>query len=155
MKEWQSGLTFNEADYIGAVKWLEDRYGKRQLIISAHMEEINKLPACSGDKSSSLRYVFDVNLRGLASLGMGTEQYGSLLIPIVMTKLPSELCLWIACQTDKEVWEIDELLLRKRLRQGKPLNTSSCIKQLRIPMHFKLFSSQLPPHLLLLLVGPL
>jgi len=57
--------------------------------------------------------VFDkinVNLRGLASLGINSEQYGSLLIPIVMTKLPSELRLPIAQETDKEVREIEELL---------------------------------------------
>ena len=77
------------------------------------MEEIIKLPACSGDKPSTLKYVFDkinVNLRELASLGIDTERYGSLLIPIVMTKLPSELRLHIARETDKDVWEIDELL---------------------------------------------
>ena len=61
------GLTLNEANYDAAVQLLEDRYGKRQLIISEHMKEIANLPVCSGDKASSLRYVFDkinVHLRG-------------------------------------------------------------------------------------------
>jgi len=75
------GLTLNEANYDAAVQLLEDRYGKRQLIISEHMKEIANLPVCSGDKVSFLRYVFDkinVHLRGLESLGMDNEQCGGL-----------------------------------------------------------------------------
>ena len=51
------GLTLNEANYDAAVQLLEDRYGKRQLIISEHMKEIANLPVCSADKASSLRYI--------------------------------------------------------------------------------------------------
>jgi len=57
--------------------------------------------------------VFDkinVHLRGLESLGMDNEQCGGLLIPTIMTKLPNDLCLRIARETDKQVWEIKELL---------------------------------------------
>ena len=107
------GLTLNEANYTAAVQLLEERYGKPQHIISAHMEELVQLQVCTGDKASALRYVYDkinVNLRGLSSLGIESNQYGSLLIPIIMTKLPPELCLHIAREMDKEVWEIDELL---------------------------------------------
>ena len=107
------GLTLNEANYNSAIQLLQDRYEKPQHIISAHMEEIIKLPACSGEKLSALRYVYDkvnVNIRGLVSMGINSEQYGSLLIPIIMTKLPQNLRLRIARETDKEVWQIDELM---------------------------------------------
>ena len=43
-------------------------------------------------------------------MGIRSEQYGSLLIPIIMTRLPLELHLRIAYETDKEIWEIDELM---------------------------------------------
>ena len=43
-------------------------------------------------------------------MGINSEQYGSLLIPIIMTKLPQDLRLRIARETDKEVWQIDELM---------------------------------------------
>ena len=39
-----------------------------------------------------------------------SPQYSSLLIPIVMTKLPNDLHLLIDCETDREVCEIDDLL---------------------------------------------
>ena len=107
------GLTLNKANYSSAVQLLQDRYGKPQHIISVHMEEIIKLPACTGERPSALRYMYDkvnVNIRGLAFLGINSAQYGGLLIPIIMTKLPQELRLSIAHETDKDIWEIDELM---------------------------------------------
>ena len=64
-------------------------------------------------KSSQLRYTYDkvsVNVRGLEALGAHSEQYGSLLIPIIMSKLPSDVRLQVARTTQKDVWEIKELL---------------------------------------------
>ena len=46
----------------------------------------------------------------LESLGVKTESYGQLLIPIIMSKLPSEIRLQVSRATEKEVWEIQELL---------------------------------------------
>ena len=43
--------------------------------------------------------VFDkimIHIRGLEALGVTSEQYGSLLIPVIMTKFPSEIRLRIA-----------------------------------------------------------
>ena len=102
------------------MKLLQERFGKPQHIISAHMEELIKIPPCSGDRPAALRFVYDkinVNIRGLASMGIDSGQYGSLLIPVIMTKLPQDLRLCVARETDKEVWEIDELmsLLRKEV----------------------------------------
>ena len=114
------GLKLNEANYNSAVKLLQERFGKPQHIISAHMEELIKIPPCSGDRPAALRFVYNkinVNIRGLASMGIDSGQYGSLLIPVIMTKLPQDLRLHVARETDKEVWEIDELmsLLRKEV----------------------------------------
>ena len=60
-----------------------------------------------------MRFVYDkvtVHIRGLAALGIKSDQYGSLLVPIIMTKLPSDLRLHFIRDSDKEVWEIDELM---------------------------------------------
>ena len=45
---------------------------------------------------------------------MGPEQYGSFLIPIVMNQLPADVCLQITRVTNKDIWELDELLLVPR-----------------------------------------
>ena len=43
-------------------------------------------------------------------MGITSAQYGSLLIPIIMTKLTPELRLHIARESRNDVWEIRELL---------------------------------------------
>ncbi len=86
------GLTVSEDNYEAAVEILQQRFGKPQQIISAHMDELMKIPACTvADKPSQLRFIYDkisVHTRGLASLGVNSKQYGSLLIPVIMAKLP-------------------------------------------------------------------
>ena len=44
------GLTLTTANYDHVVKRLEDRYGKTQVIISAHMDNLLKLNPCTSDK---------------------------------------------------------------------------------------------------------
>ena len=71
------------------------------------MDELLKIPSCVGEKSSQLRYVYDkvtIHVRGLESLGVTAEQYGSMLIPVVMSKLPTEIGVQIARLTSSEVW---------------------------------------------------
>ncbi|KAK3708351.1 hypothetical protein QZH41_004258 [Actinostola sp. cb2023] len=78
------------------------------------MDEILKLPECqSAESVRQLRYIFDqlnIHVRGLKALGVDSYQYGSLLIPIIMSKLPSEIRLIITRKTKKPVWELDEIL---------------------------------------------
>ena len=84
----------SEANYTAAMEILKERFGRTQAIISAHVETLLQLPVCAGDRSSHLRLVYDkikVNVRGLETLGVRAEQYGSFLIPIIMAEPPSEV----------------------------------------------------------------
>lgn len=77
------------------------------------MDEIVKLPPSTSGRPSSLRFVYDklsVHVRGLKSLGVSAEQYGSLLISIVMSELPDDVGLQIARNTKEEIWKIEDLL---------------------------------------------
>ena len=133
------GLPITASNYEGAIELLQQRFGKPQQVISAHMEELLKLPACTNDKPSSLRYIFDkvnVHIRGLASMGVASKDYGSLLIPVIMTKLPSDLRLRIARETQQEVWNIDDLITvikveveARETSEGVKLGTSRPIGQ--------------------------
>ena len=49
-------------------------------------------------------------MQGLESLGVTAEQYGTILIPVVMFKLPTEIRVQIARLTSSEVWSIREIL---------------------------------------------
>ena len=71
-------LSLNEDNYDSAVEMLQGRFGNTQQIITSHMEELLKLPDCTGDWVSALRSVHDtmnVHIRGLSSLGINLKQY--------------------------------------------------------------------------------
>lgn len=107
------GLALTEGNYCASIDILKERFGKPQHIIAGHMKDFMKIPSCTSDKPSQLRSIYDkiyANVRGLEALGIGAEQYGSFLIPIVMDRLPADVCLQIARVTTKDIWEIDELL---------------------------------------------
>ena len=106
-------LQLTEVNYEAAKQILQERFGKTHQVISAHVEDLLRLPMCSGDKTSQLRHIYDkiqVNVRGLEALGVESEQYGSFLVPIIMAKLPSEVRLQIARITTNDVWKVEELL---------------------------------------------
>ena len=51
-----------------------------------------------------------MHVRGLASLGIAADQYGSVLIPVIMSKLTSEIRLFVARKATDNIWKIDDLL---------------------------------------------
>jgi hypothetical protein len=52
-------LTLTEANYDAAIAILEERFGRPQQIIAAHMDELLKVQPCSNERSSSIRFVYD------------------------------------------------------------------------------------------------
>ena len=101
------GLTLRSANYKHARELLEDRYGRTQVIISAHMDNFLKLNPSTSEKPHQLRYLYDqirVQIRGLEALGVKTETYGQFLIPVIMSKLPTEIRLQVARATKKRVF---------------------------------------------------
>jgi hypothetical protein len=92
------GLTLTGANYDAAIDILKDRFGRTQQIITAHMDELLKISGCTGDRLTSLRFVYDkirAHVQGLATLGVSSEMYGSWLIPIIMSKMPNDIRLEI------------------------------------------------------------
>ena len=49
-------------------------------------------------------------MRCLESLVINTGQYGSLLVPVMMSKLLPEIRVQVVRNTAREVWEMSELL---------------------------------------------
>lgn len=98
--------------YRYAIEILQEWFGKTQRIITSHMDELLKILSCTSDRASSLRNVFDkvsVHVRDLALLSVSADQYGSLLTPIIVNNLPSNINLEIARKAYREVWQTDEL----------------------------------------------
>ena len=70
------GLTLSEANYTTALYLLKEHFGKTQQVISAHMDQLLRLPSWVGDKASQIRAVYDkisVQVRSLDALGVRAE----------------------------------------------------------------------------------
>lgn len=92
-----SRLPLTEENYKKATELLKERFGKPQNLTNAYMESLSKIHAPSSE-SKNLREFYDTceaNIRGLETLGVMTESYGSLLIPILLKKIPEEICCLI------------------------------------------------------------
>ena len=78
------------------------------------MDEMLKLPSLhSNSRIQEIRSVLDrltIHVRGLETLGVDAQQYGSLLIPIVMSKLPPDIRLNFSRKMTNAVWEIKDIL---------------------------------------------
>ena len=99
--------------YVQAWELLKERYENLQLIISSHMSELIKLNKVNGSNVTELRELYDrteSNVRALKTVGIQQEHFGSLLIPIILEKIPNIMQLQISRQLGKENSNIDELL---------------------------------------------
>ena len=80
------GLSVSASMYGEAIKLLKTRYGQKDNVIASHMEKLYNLPPVKGKDIGKLRDMFDsmeIHVRGLQALGVETEQYDKLLIPLL------------------------------------------------------------------------
>lgn len=111
------GLRLTESNYDAAIALLQERFGRPQCIIAAHIDELLKIPGSISDRAASLRFVHEkitAYVHGLESLCVASEQYGSLLIPIIMSKLPNDIRLPLSRQLKGDVgdvWKLEDVLL--------------------------------------------
>ena len=71
------GLPLTEENYENAVEILKDRLGRKQQIISAHMEELLKLQNCPNENASQFRQIYDkinIQVRGLEALDVTADK---------------------------------------------------------------------------------
>ena len=89
-----AGFSLSAVNYEAAINLLKERFANPQTIIASHMEKLLKV-SCVADENDTkqLRSVYDSiesNIRSLKTLGIKSEQYGSLLVPVMLSTLPSE-----------------------------------------------------------------
>ena len=93
------GIHLSNKNYKHALNFLRERYGNPQLIISSHMNQILRITkVTAGHRSKDLRNLYDKiesHVRSLITVGVQSDHYGPLLIPIVLDKLPDEIILII------------------------------------------------------------
>ena len=110
-----AGLSLTEETYDSAVELLNDRFGKSQVIISSDMDSaLNLEPVVNAADIKGVRQLYDemeIHIRSLQSLGVSSESYGTLLVPVILNKTPEELRLLISRKFDKDKWEVSEVLV--------------------------------------------
>ena len=108
------GLSLTNDNYIKALERLEDRYGNKQAIVTAHTKNLLKLVRVESNLDViSLHRLYDdvqAQVRSLQSLGITEENYGTFLAPIIMELLPHEVQLNINRTLDEELWNLTRLL---------------------------------------------
>ena len=110
-----AGLPLTEANYDNAIQLLHNRFGRKDLVINAHMTKLLNLnPVKNASDIKALRYLYDnceIQIRSLASMGVVSNTYGSLLCPILMKLTPEEMTLEFSRQKDEDdVWKVEELM---------------------------------------------
>ena len=113
-EETLSGLSLTSENYNVAMDMLNTRFGDDQVLISAHMNALLKIDVIKSVKETkSLRKIFDsieAQIRSLENLGIKSDQYGPMLIPILTSKFPDELNLLLSRKMGRGIWDINDVL---------------------------------------------
>ena len=108
------GLPLTAEIYESARAILKKRFEQPQVIINARIEGLEKVSAVSAyNHLRRLRLLYDrveAHVRALQVLGINSESYGKLLIPLLMEKVPPNMRLRISRTVDQPEWDLDVLL---------------------------------------------
>ena len=115
-KEATTGLETTEANYEVAVTILQERYGKKQLIINAHYAKLKEMPISSTyyEKLQSTYDSIEKHLRSLEALGENVEN--NLMMSLLQSKLPKHVLARLEeYKNDDNPWSVG--LFRKELKK--------------------------------------
>ena len=108
-----NGLTLTSDNYVQAKELLKRRFGNSQLIISSHMNNLISLNKIINTNVKELRILYDKiegNVRALNSLGINSNDFGPLLIPIILEKLRNVIRLQVSRKLGVGNWKIEEFM---------------------------------------------
>ena len=88
------GLALTSNHYQSACEILKVRYGRPERIIFSHLQELLSINVPKQLSSKQLRETYDnlqTHVRSLEALKITGDQYGVILTPLILSRLPSEL----------------------------------------------------------------
>ena len=105
------GFALTNTNYAQAVDLLREWYGQKQKIIHATMQALLQLPIPSSSLHSLRKFYDDMEtkIHALESLGKPQENYGDVLVPIVLEKLPCDIREHLARQHGDDDWLLGDL----------------------------------------------
>ena len=113
-----AGLELTNDNYEVAVNVLKQRFGQRQDILNAHMDALLYINTVHKNAEiSELRKFYDTvetHSRGLQSLGVDEQAYGTVLVNVLLKRLPEDIQIIIsrkmAERDDGSDWKLPQLL---------------------------------------------
>ncbi|GFW49836.1 DUF1758 domain-containing protein [Trichonephila clavipes] len=108
-------FALTEDNYKSCLNLLKDRYGRQDHLIRCYMNKLLETePVESSFNLKRLRKLHDeseINIRSLDSMGITSENYRHLLIPIMLKQLPHDLVVEFHRQKDsKNIGDVRELM---------------------------------------------
>jgi hypothetical protein len=87
-----AGFALTNANYTKAIDLLHERFGQKHKIVQSYLQALLELPSPRNTLKSLRHFHEQVEtfVKGLKSFGQAQDTYGSLLVPVVLNKLPSE-----------------------------------------------------------------
>ena len=108
-----SGLALSGKNYQEAIDLLKARFGDEQKLITNCIESLMNLQPIKGDSElSKIRELYDkteANIRSLKALNIDSKNYGPIMLPMIMPKLPPAIRLDITRKNTKG-WDFNEIL---------------------------------------------
>ena len=111
-----AGIPLTENDYKTAVDILKSRFAKPGVIQRAHINEMINLPAVFNEKNvtrlRTLQDQIEIDYRGLEAIGVDKNSYSSIVVPILMEKVPEAIRYNMVRFEDKIhlEWTLDEFI---------------------------------------------
>ena len=107
------GLALTSANFQVACDLLSKRFGKTEVIIFSHVQQLLAITSPLTSTSQSLRSLIDsilVHIRSLSALEITGDKYGIFLVPMILSKLNAELRMeWARLGPGKEA-DLDALM---------------------------------------------
>lgn len=107
------GLSLSGQHYKAACELLQRRYGRPDKIIFAHVQQLLHVNIPKNVKVSELWSVYNElvsSVRSLEGLGVSGEQYGVILTPLILSRLPADIRLEWARGGEEHVSDLEWLL---------------------------------------------
>ena len=108
------GISITGENYSEALDILKNRFGDTKLLTSTFIDALLKLKSVDDAKDvRKLRELYDKieqYVRNLKSLGIDSTQFGAMLIPIILHKVPEDIRLVITKSIETDNWDFDAVL---------------------------------------------
>ena len=88
-----AGLTLSAANFSVACKLLQDRFGRKEVIIFGHIQALLSIKVTDEMKLQTLQDELLKHIRSLETLGVTGDAYGVVLTPMILSKVPSQVRL--------------------------------------------------------------